>query len=75
MAEVSASGLVDSQVWYEQNFVNTNTKYSPISGNSNFAINTVIYSAGGSVPNAPGWNPSFGSLTNSVFYPYSYRED
>ena len=75
MAEVSASGLVDSQAWYEQNFVNTNTKYSPISGNSNFAINTVIYSSGGSIPNAPGWNPSFGSVPNSVFYPCSYRED
>ena len=73
--EVSASGLVDAIQWYEQNWVNTNTKYSPISFNSNYAVNTVIYAAGGSVPGGLGWNPPGGLVPSSVFYPYVHRED
>lgn len=71
--EVSTSGLIDAIQWYEQSWVDT--KYSPISFNSNFAVNTVIYAAGGNVPNVPGWNPAFSNVPSSVFYPYINRED
>jgi RHS repeat-associated protein len=74
-AEVSASGLVDAIEWYNQNWVNANTQYSPISFNSNYAVNTVIYAAGGSVPGGLGWTPPGGLVPSSVFYPYVHRED
>jgi RHS repeat-associated protein len=74
-AEVSASGLVDAMQWYEQGWVDTNTRYSGGSFNSNYAVNTVIYAAGGNVPNVPGWYPAFGNVPSSVFYPYVYNRD
>jgi hypothetical protein len=74
-AEVSASGLVDAIQWYKQSWVDTNTRYSGGSFNSNYAINTVIYAAGGNVPNVPGWYPAFGIIPSSIFHPYIYQED
>ena len=73
--EVSASGLVDAAALYEQNWVSTNTNYSPGSYNSNYAVNSVIYSAGGSVPGGLGWTPEFRTPPASVFYPYVYRDE
>ncbi|MFH1202246.1 MAG: RHS repeat-associated core domain-containing protein [Candidatus Omnitrophota bacterium] len=73
-AEVSASGLVDAIALYEQYWVNTNTIYSGGSYNSNYAINTVIYSAGGTVPGGLGLTPAFGTVPASAFYPYIPKE-
>jgi len=71
--EVSASGLVEAIAWYEQNWVGQN--YSPVSFNSNYAVNTVIYAAGGNVPGGIGFNPPLGNVPSSVFYPYVHQED
>lgn len=73
--EVSASGLVDAKTLYEQNWVSANTNYSPGSYNSNYAVNSVIYSAGGSVPGGMGWTPEFRTPPASIFYPYIYRDE
>ena len=74
-AEVSASGLVDAKALYDQNWVSTDTSYSAGSYNSNYAVNTVIYSAGGSVPGGLGWTPDSRISPSSVFYPYVYRDE
>lgn len=74
-AEVSSSGLVEAVALYEQYWVNTNTRYSPISYNSNYAVNTIIYSAGGSVPGGVGWNPPFGSVPPSIYHGYGFWEN
>ncbi|OGX47862.1 MAG: hypothetical protein A2216_01175 [Omnitrophica WOR_2 bacterium RIFOXYA2_FULL_45_12] len=71
--EVSASGLVEAIAWYEQNWVGQN--YSPVSFNSNYAVNTVIYAAGGNIPGGIGFNPPLGNVPSSVFYPYAHQED
>jgi len=55
--KVSASGLVDAIALYENTWVRGGASYFGLSYNSNYAINTVIYSAGGSVPGGLGWMP------------------
>ena len=64
--EVSASGLVEAIALYEQTWVDSGTGYSAGSYNSNYAVNTVIYSAGGSVPGGLGWTPEF--RTQPLYY-------
>lgn len=63
----------DAVALYEQYWVGES--YSPISYNSNYAVNTVIYAAGGNVPGGLGWTPAFGTIPSSVFYPYTYQEN
>lgn len=72
--EVSASGLVESISAYEHTWVDSGTNYMAGSCSSNYAINTVIYSAGGSVPGGIGWGPEFRSTP--LYYlqnPYNDR--
>lgn len=72
-AEVSFSGMVDAIDLYN-NYWAGDTTYSPISYNSNYAVNTVIYAAGGSVPGGLGWAPAFNTLPASVNNPYYGKE-
>lgn len=72
---VSSSGLVEAVALYEQYWVSTNTKYSPISYNSNYAVNTIIYSAGGSVPGGIGFNPPFGTVPPTVYHGHGFWEN
>jgi hypothetical protein len=74
-AEVSASGLVESISAYEHTWVDSGTSYMAGSCNSNYAVNTVIYSAGGSVPGGMGWGPAFGTTPlYSLPNPYASRD-
>jgi RHS repeat-associated protein len=59
--EVSASGLVEAIALYENTWARGST-YFGSAYNSNYAINTVIYSAGGDVPGA-FWAPEFRGST------------
>ncbi len=55
--EVSASGLIDAIEVYQDFW--GNQPYIATSYNSNYAVNTAIYSAGGSVPGNTEWTPQF----------------
>ncbi|MEW6008872.1 MAG: RHS repeat-associated core domain-containing protein [Candidatus Omnitrophota bacterium] len=72
-AEVSASGLVEAETLYENTWARETTYYGS-SYNSNYAVNTVIYSAGGNNPGA-FWTPEFRGSTLYYFPdPYSDRK-
>ncbi|MDO8663129.1 MAG: SpvB/TcaC N-terminal domain-containing protein [Candidatus Omnitrophota bacterium] len=58
--EVSFSGLVDAIDLYNGSW--GGSQYSAFSYNSNYAVNTVIYAAGGNTPGA-FWAPEFRSST------------
>jgi hypothetical protein len=60
-AEVSFSGLVDAIDLYNGSWSGSQP-YSALSYNSNYAVNTVIYAAGGNTPGAL-WAPEFRSST------------
>ncbi|MBI3617463.1 MAG: hypothetical protein HY210_04500 [Candidatus Omnitrophica bacterium] len=51
--EVSYSGLVDVITAYQNTW--TGQPYNPFSYNSNYAVDTIIYGAGGRVPENLGW--------------------
>jgi hypothetical protein len=70
--EVSFSGMVDAIDLYNSYWAMGDTSYSAFSYNSNYAVNTVIYSAGGSVPGGLGWAPPFSTPPDSTPY-FIYR--
>ena len=72
IVEVSFSGLVEAIELYNSSWAGT-VSYSAFSYNSNYAVNTVIYAAGGTVPGG-FWAPEFRSPT--MYYspnPYNNR--
>jgi hypothetical protein len=58
-ASLSRSGFNTGVALYKAAW--EGTKYNPFSHNSNYAANTVIYAAGGDVPNGLGFTPGFPS--------------
>ena len=66
--EVSASGLVEAIALYEKHW--TGTSYNWASYNSNYAVNSIIYSAGGDVPGGLGYVPPFGT---TPYIPTAYK--
>lgn len=56
--QVSASGLSEAIGLYDTYFVKTGMSYLAKNHNSNYAVNTVIYGAGGNSPEI-GWAPGF----------------
>jgi RHS repeat-associated protein len=68
--EVSVSGLVEGMVLYEI-YWGGGTSYNAFSYNSNYAVNTVVYSAGGNVPGGLGYSPGFGT---TQYIPTYYGE-
>ncbi|MFC1593868.1 toxin TcdB middle/N-terminal domain-containing protein [Candidatus Omnitrophota bacterium] len=72
--ETSFSGMVDGIDLYNSYWVDKSSAYSPISHNSNYAVNTVVYSSGGSVPGGLGWCPQFNTPPDSTSY-FIYRRE
>jgi len=71
---VSFSGLVEAIDFYNSNWAGSQN-YNALSYNSNYAVNTVIYSAGGNAPGGLGWAPEF--RTRPLYYlptPYATRD-
>jgi RHS repeat-associated protein len=56
---VSASGLGEAMDLYDTYFVKTGMTYNALNHNSNYAVNSVIYGAGGDIPADLGWTPGF----------------
>ena len=66
--EVSFSGLVESIEMYNSSWVDQNIHYNAFNCNSNYAINTIIYAAGGNVAQGIGYCPSFSNVPSSTLY-------
>jgi len=68
---VSASGLSAAQSLYNSTWAGGDT-YVGTSYNSNYAVNTVVYGAGGNVPGGLGLAPAFGNIS---YIPSAYAEN
>ncbi len=73
--EVSASGLVDAINLYNNTWAGGDFSYNAFSYNSNYAVNTVIYSSGGSVPGGLGWSPQFNTPPPSIYHANFYNRN